>query len=109
MGVLPVPAEVRAILLDIEGTTTPIAFVQVRPGRLGSIAAPVVSPNPGVAGRSRSIAVRTVTSPALAARLGARRGAAGTESRDPISAFFRIMLTPCLAAPWVGWGAGHYR
>ncbi|XP_072717374.1 enolase-phosphatase E1 isoform X1 [Ciconia boyciana] len=28
MGVLPVPAEVRAILLDIEGTTTPIAFVQ---------------------------------------------------------------------------------
>lgn len=31
MGVLPVPAEVRAILLDIEGTTTPIAFVQVRP------------------------------------------------------------------------------
>ncbi|XP_039246977.1 enolase-phosphatase E1 isoform X1 [Pipra filicauda] len=29
MGVLPVPAEVRAILLDIEGTTTPIAFVQV--------------------------------------------------------------------------------
>ncbi|NXX87283.1 ENOPH phosphatase, partial [Urocolius indicus] len=28
MGVLRVPAEVRAILLDIEGTTTPIAFVQ---------------------------------------------------------------------------------
>ncbi|NWH37329.1 ENOPH phosphatase, partial [Chloropsis hardwickii] len=28
MGVLPVPAEVCAILLDIEGTTTPIAFVQ---------------------------------------------------------------------------------
>lgn len=34
MGVLPVPAGVRAILLDVEGTTTPIAFVQVRgPGR----------------------------------------------------------------------------
>lgn len=30
MGVLPVPAGVRAILLDVEGTTTPIAFVQVR-------------------------------------------------------------------------------
>lgn len=28
MGVLPVPAGVRAILLDVEGTTTPIAFVQ---------------------------------------------------------------------------------
>lgn len=36
MGVLPVPAGVRAILLDVEGTTTPIAFVQVRgPGRGG--------------------------------------------------------------------------
>lgn len=33
MGVLSVPAAVRAILLDIEGTTTPIAFVKVGRGR----------------------------------------------------------------------------
>ena len=30
---LSVPAEVTVILLDIEGTTTPIAFVKVRGGR----------------------------------------------------------------------------
>ena len=30
MVVLSVPAEVSVILLDIEGTTTPIAFVKVR-------------------------------------------------------------------------------
>lgn len=30
MVVLSVPAEVTVILLDIEGTTTPIAFVKVR-------------------------------------------------------------------------------
>lgn len=40
MGVLPVPAEVRAILLDIEGTTTPIAFVQVRRGGQGGTSFP---------------------------------------------------------------------
>lgn len=34
MVVLAVPAEVTAILLDIEGTTTPIAFVKVRGGRV---------------------------------------------------------------------------
>lgn len=33
MVVLSVPAEVTVILLDIEGTTTPIAFVKVRGGR----------------------------------------------------------------------------
>ncbi|KAM8906318.1 enolase-phosphatase E1 isoform 4-T4 [Lycaon pictus] len=33
MVVLPVPAEVTVILLDVEGTTTPIAFVKVRGGR----------------------------------------------------------------------------
>lgn len=32
MVVLSVPAEVTVILLDIEGTTTPIAFVKVRGG-----------------------------------------------------------------------------
>lgn len=30
MVVLSVPAEVSVILLDVEGTTTPIAFVKVR-------------------------------------------------------------------------------
>lgn len=33
MVVVSVPAEVTVILLDIEGTTTPIAFVKVRGGR----------------------------------------------------------------------------
>lgn len=33
MVVLSVPAEVTVILLDIEGTTTPVAFVKVRGGR----------------------------------------------------------------------------
>ncbi|RLW00867.1 hypothetical protein DV515_00008484 [Chloebia gouldiae] len=61
MGVLPVPAEVRAILLDIEGTTTPIAFVQVRAGGRrrrggsGSIAAPIVTP-PALASRGAPVA-----------------------------------------------------
>lgn len=39
MVVLSVPAEVTVILLDIEGTTTPIAFVKVRGGREQGICA----------------------------------------------------------------------
>lgn len=58
MGVLPVPAEVRAILLDIEGTTTPIAFVQVRPGGAGGSGPPTRPGAPQApAGCSVSIAV----------------------------------------------------
>lgn len=103
MVVLSVPAEVTVILLDIEGTTTPIAFVKVRGGRergnylclKTKIFVFTLSPETRGVGEVVWLCIRS-------GMRGRRKAAAVYEDAFPRGTIF-LLLHPC---PWLdadGW------